>query len=396
MAIFLITGKPGAGKTYFQVKHLLDKYYKYDKDKDEYVKKFDFVLISNIPNLNLEHVSLDEAMVTKCKSMAKLEALRLGSNDQEVIDELYDEYWTDRIRYFFNYQHQQRLTDKATNIIYAISECQKLFGSDLGKQKWKTEVFQMFQEHRHLGLSFYMDTQSRKLLHSDIYALVEKETNARPRTMSVLGEFQYHEFVDGSKITSMPKGVKPDKKVFECYRGFIHEEVEKPKKALTKLLIILLCGFAFSYSIYHFGLKNTLGAKEAYATENKDVDLESKRQKIRAEILKEIEAEKEDKMHWVKVNSVRYKFKTEIVDPRKNVVSLNDSRNIDRDITFIGNSVYLALTQSEINNINQKNLAEETGNYLEIVPYSSAKPYKIKKIFRFPNKSFSSKRYPDQ
>lgn len=391
MAIFLITGKPGAGKTYFQVKHLLDDYYKYDSNKDEYVKKFNFVLISNIPNLSLDHVSLDEAMVTKCRAMAKLEALKLGSDDEDVINELYDGFWAERVRHFFNYNHQKRLSEKADNIIYAISESQKIFGSSLGKQKWKDEVFNMFQEHRHLGLSFYMDTQSRKLIHSDLYALVEKETNARPRTMSILGEFKYHEFVDGQKITSMPKAVKPDKKVFECYRGFIKEEVEKPKKAMTKLLVILIGGFLFSYSIYTFGLKKNLGASTAYASETPAFNIEKEREKIKKELIIEMNNKEAKKMYWVKVNSVRYKFKTEIVDPRKKVVSLDDARNLDRDITMINNSVYLALNKTEIDNINERNLAIETGDFLEVLPFSSAKPYN--QLSRFSYQEFLTKNY---
>ena len=82
MAIRIIDGNPGCGKTYYLVKFLRDNYY--DKTSNGYVAKTGYTVISNIDDLKLPHLNLNELVE---KYIGKGE----GSADK-----------------FFEYTHQQR------------------------------------------------------------------------------------------------------------------------------------------------------------------------------------------------------------------------------------------------------------------------------------------------
>lgn len=62
MAIRLITGKPGSGKTFLAVKHLRDNYYYYSKKLKKYCRKKDYTIISNIDSLKLKHLNLNDVL----------------------------------------------------------------------------------------------------------------------------------------------------------------------------------------------------------------------------------------------------------------------------------------------------------------------------------------------
>jgi len=265
--IKLITGKPGAGKTFFMVKSLVDTFYDWSEEERSFVfkkdkdgKPIEILLISNIPDLTLDHVILDEALDKRVQQVAKHNLFTGGAdyNDSDLLEAEIQKLQTRRVSLFFNFGFQDELYKKKGKIpiVYAISECQKIFGKAHLGQKKKEEnpqdVFNFWEEHRHLGVTAFFDTQNRKKLHDEILTLVEAEIDARPRSVGVGGKFKYHDYVDGVKQTTVPHMVSPDQKIFDVYRSQMANEIIKPKSIFKKLLIMIFCLVLFLFVFTYY------------------------------------------------------------------------------------------------------------------------------------------------
>ncbi|MBX0311484.1 MAG: zonular occludens toxin domain-containing protein [Sulfurihydrogenibium sp.] len=133
----IIYGVPGSGKSYYavyQIKKMLDE-------------KKNIVLISNIENLKLTHLNLDELI-----------------------------YQYGGIEKFFNVECEFWKTDVEKKKVLFIDEAQRYFN----KKFFSSSVFFFFQYHRHLNTDIYLITQSYKTLPTELVVLAEIVIQAVP------------------------------------------------------------------------------------------------------------------------------------------------------------------------------------------------------------------------
>ena len=207
MAIRLITGVPGSGKSYYAVHHLVTNYCNYNKDLQEYTLKADHCIITNIDSLTLPHINLDEAVKKSGKT----------------------------IHEFFMVPYQEKISQKYKKIIYLLDEAQRFFPyrNRIGSETWF-----YFEYHRHLGHDVYIITQDKKLVAQNITLLAENELRACKRTFSILGEFRYLLKSDNEIIDRIT--LRSQKKIFQIYKSFDAETSEKIINPFKKYIIILL------------------------------------------------------------------------------------------------------------------------------------------------------------
>ena len=273
MVMKLNTGVPGSGKTYLMIKSFVDLFCIWDENTQRFILKEehkDKILVSNIEGLTLPHLDIETMMSERCLQLANTTFINnVGKHKIEkmpdVIDEYYYDFMKDKVRWFFSYDYQKQLMDKHGPVIYLIEESQRYFDSkELGREKWVRDVLYFFEKHRHFGHSIFCDTQHSSKLHKGIVALFETETRAKPRTLSLMGEFKYNEYADGAKTNQIPIVVKPDKRIYQTYKSMAHKEDVKTKKPALKILIfvcfmVVLGGFVLNYA------KSNLGPKSAHA-----------------------------------------------------------------------------------------------------------------------------------
>ncbi len=159
--ISIVYGVPGSGKTYYSVYRLS----KILKNNDN------FVLISNIENLKIDHLKLDDLI-----------------NNYGGLDN------------FFNVDCEFWKQDLEKKKLLFIDEAQRYFN----KRFFSSTVFFFFQYHRHLNIDIYLITQSYKTLPTELVVLCELLVQAVPPSFRIFGNsFRYlvkdletHETVD--------------------------------------------------------------------------------------------------------------------------------------------------------------------------------------------------------
>lgn len=245
--IQIYTGVPGSGKSYkmvYDLKRLVDR-------------EPDVTVISNINGLKIPHLDFDELV----KFSGDIEQFFCMKNQKKVdVDEPVKS--AGDIEQFFRMETQQKLNDEYCRILYVLDECQTYFPKGK-KLPW---VENYFQRHRHLGHYVYLATQSVTLINTGLKPLIEFEFNAARRTMSFAGEFSYRVKSPQSREIIETIRLRPRKDVFELYKSFEAEEIQKPKpKLLKKILIpVLICLPAF-YWFYQKNIGSRSGSSVAEA-----------------------------------------------------------------------------------------------------------------------------------
>jgi hypothetical protein len=226
MAIRIIEGVPGSGKTYFAVHHLLTKYFDYDKTLDEYKKKPEFsslVIVTNIDNFPFA-TSLD-SLIEKA-----------GSTEN-----------------FFTYAYQENLSN-GVPYVYLIDEVQSLFPYTYRD----TRVFLFFQKHRHLGMDIYLITQDADHLAKGLRSLAEFHIVAGRRSLSVFGELRYR-FVDPqTKECWNTKVLKKDGRIFSFYKSFSSLETESSPSIPRRFALLFGAGLLVILLVGYFGFYKRL------------------------------------------------------------------------------------------------------------------------------------------
>lgn len=223
MAIRIIEGVPGSGKSYYAVKHLADQYFEKQEDgRYELVKPV--TIITNIDSFQPDH--LDLKILVKNAGGVK-----------DFFAELYQKHLTDCI---------------GGQIVYIIDEAQKYFrkgARDLD------DVYSYFEYHRHFGHDVYLITQNARKLPPDIACLSEYLIVAAPRTRSVIGEFKYKWLSDGELLKR--EGFRPDPGIFSLYKSMDQKESEKIKNPVMRTagMTILAVLFVIGGGIYYFKVK---------------------------------------------------------------------------------------------------------------------------------------------
>lgn len=217
----IVTGKPGSGKTYYLIREILGKYYKYDEEFHEWRLKdgVKVTIFTNIKGLKLPHIKLD-SYLRQCEIT---------------------------LREFFTLEFYEQVSEKYGQTIVILDEAQSFFNRDFketneAKSDIRKNCHYFFEYHRHLGVDLYLAAQLFTRLCPTIAALAEYQINARPKTRAVLNELVY-DMMDYPDILST-KRIRPDKKIFPLYKTVDVTEENKGSeiRPVRKILILSAIG----------------------------------------------------------------------------------------------------------------------------------------------------------
>lgn len=206
MAIRIIQGVPGSGKTYYAVKHLANNYFEKQLDgRYELIKPC--TIITNINAFVPDHIQLSDVV----KSAGG-------------------------VKNFFTEEYQREFTAQQEHqLIYIIDEAQKFFRKSA---RDLNDVYTYFEIHRHLGHDIYLITQNAKKLPTDLVVLTEYIIDAAPRSRSVIGEFKYKWLSDGEILKR--EAFKPDDGIFALYKSMDAKESEKIKNPVMRTVYLVM------------------------------------------------------------------------------------------------------------------------------------------------------------
>lgn len=309
MALYLITGIPGSGKTYYAVNMILTEYFVFSdgtyRMKAEYG---DLQIITNIEDLKLPHISLKDAIAKSGLSFQK----------------------------FFTEAYQEKISQKYPKIIYLIDECQQYFHPKF----YDPDTFFYFDRHRHLGHDIFLITLDRARITKQIYLLVESEIRAVKRSLSFMGELKYN-IMQGYEVVGR-KVLKPTKKIFDLYKSQSNFETKKVKNPLMKWIFLLIIGFPVAVYLFYSTL---FGGKKAQA-HNSTSAPKSHVSPLRSPAGRNHNIHLADNK-WVKVDGVihldgQIQF---VVDPRSG--DLVPVALLDRPIRFLRRDCWISLTPDD-------------------------------------------------
>ena len=209
MALVIIDGVPGSGKTLYAVHHLISNHY--CKIGGIYEKKHDFVLITNIDDFQLPHVSLSD------------ELERYGGD----------------VKQYFSIDFQRELFELRGPSIYVIDEAQFIFD----RKFYDKNVFNWFQYHRHFGQTIYLISQNAKNLPTEIQYCTEYIIRALPRSRSLFSKVFHYSYISGRDVVGGDK-VIASKSLFSLYQSQYADSAEKIKRPFLKVAAVnLIFGF---------------------------------------------------------------------------------------------------------------------------------------------------------
>jgi hypothetical protein len=231
MAIRVIDGVPGSGKSYYAVHHLADEYFQ--KDHAGFYSQKDFanekdgteqrlVISTNLEGLKLPHVDLEEE-------------IRAAGG----------------VRQFFSHEYQLSLEKSDEKRIYIVDEAQRYFRTRVSGD-WSDTWF-YFEKHRHFGHDVYLLTQNPKKIHSEIISLLEYRIHAKPRVRSLGGELGYQMICDGDIMKRFT--LRPKQEVFDLYKSRRKGESEKIKNPIMKTVGLSLVGVALLMGLCYWRLQ---------------------------------------------------------------------------------------------------------------------------------------------
>jgi ssDNA-binding Zn-finger/Zn-ribbon topoisomerase 1 len=270
--IGLWTGVPRCGKTYSLVYRITQKYCV--KFGDTYRLKDEYVLITDIDGLQIEHLSLidfireDQELThtltyvcPKCKSnlilkdgpygkffscsgyptckfsvsQEKAESLQKNINSSDPSRDL-------NIKKLFSDSGFKSLRDKypEKKIVIIIDECQRYFHSKL----YDREIFYAFEYHGHYGIDIYLIAHNITKIPREIANCLEFETRLIPRRYALPGYFWYNE-KQGFDVVGRGK-VPKRQEIFDLYTSEHFSQGDKVHKSFTKYYIGLITLIIFA------------------------------------------------------------------------------------------------------------------------------------------------------
>ena len=259
MALRIIGGVPGGGKTFYAVRHIAKNYFKKNDNTGVYELARECLIITNIDDFQPDHVDLKKE-IDAAGSAARSRIENSGLSDREIKSALND---LDPVSEFFSFEYQEKYKEGKPNIVYVIDEAQRYFRRGSERSLKDNKVFDYFEYHRHWGQEIYLITQNEKKLPPDIVYLVEYIISAVPRSRTIGYGFKYN-WVSGSDIIRTETCL-PDKGVFALYKSMDSAESEKVKNPmLPKIGMTLLASGLILYGGYrYFGAKYRAGLPQA-------------------------------------------------------------------------------------------------------------------------------------
>lgn len=221
--IITVEGKIGSGKTYWAVNFLIEKFFVWKDELFTYVPKGNLRVISNIKELAIPHIDLDEEI-----------QLRGGIERVFTVD-------------------YPGIKDANTSTIFVIDEAQS--PEYFHRKYYNPAVFLFFQKSRHLGIDVVLITQDRFTLCKEIQVLSEYNVIAVPRSVRTKNVFMY-KYMHGNEV-GRRKSIIFNKRIAALYRSFEKLENEKVRYLWKKYaigvvvaFIVVMVGFKLAMSSF--------------------------------------------------------------------------------------------------------------------------------------------------
>ncbi len=234
MAIVFITGTPGAGKSYYAVKRIVED-----------LKKDTNLVVSNIDGLDRAKLSfylgkevnnlwtLDEFLAT---ALSFCNLHYDGNYRNAFLTVLNVDYWKRFIlpKLFGELGYRK--------VLFYLDEFQSIIDED-------TELTQLqkffFDYHRHLGLDFYIITQSIQRMNKAIRNLVEIELRLiNLRIFGISNMVVLKTIIGGVPVKKTI--IKYDPKIFALYRSALVEHMKGVKGKPPVMLFVAIAGALFA------------------------------------------------------------------------------------------------------------------------------------------------------
>ena len=223
MSIFLLTGVPGSGKSYYAVTELKKR-----------LK--DFVIISNIDGLRFD-------VLSELGTIYNLDDFLQDRSAQKFFSNSFQEKFTKQIQdkhgkpvcYFIDEFH-----------VAVISSCVRL----------PPDLLHFFAYHRHYGMDVFIITQNVSLIHRQLCDLAAYEIRSKKGV--VVDFFLYQLRLQGEtfKTLRLPK----DKLIFALYQSFQRASGKtNNSKLLYVAIVFIVC--TLGSSIYLIGCRGVMGQK---------------------------------------------------------------------------------------------------------------------------------------
>lgn len=219
MPFKVVTGNPGAGKSYYVMREVICKRFIWDTEFHEWKRKTDdpFTIFTNMEGLRLPHVNLPKYF---------------KENNIEF-------------RQFFTTKYIRELTEKIGPIVIVLDEAQKYFpktfkdSKDIERnQDAENSCFYFFEFHRHLQVELYLLGQRWTRMHPDIVGVCDYQIDAVNRVFKLGNEFRYN-FMNGFERIGGTI-LRSDPKVFALYQSFEAESEIKGKTVNPVRRFVLL------------------------------------------------------------------------------------------------------------------------------------------------------------
>jgi zona occludens toxin (predicted ATPase) len=209
MAIKVVTGIPGSGKSYYAISHLLKYHYVFDDEFHQYnVKDDNTIIVSNMAGLKLPHFTF-QAAAKDVGATSIHDFLRIpnipNATEQECVEQ--SKVWHFKQKY-------------NAKLVFIFDEIQRQFPVNYKDQ----DVVFFFDYHRHLGCDIYILSQNWKKVAPGITALCETEYRALPKSKQFGKELNYHVYSGFDKVGSFK--LLPNSKVFSLYKSSEVEELK--------------------------------------------------------------------------------------------------------------------------------------------------------------------------
>lgn len=225
MALYVVDGPPGAGKSYWLLHFLATNLCVQLKDGRFILDPFKKIrLITNIDGLVLPHEKFSQVLVEN------------GG-----------------FANFFTKEYQKKFAGDA-RVLYFLDEAQEWFRSRSCKLTHENLLF--FEWIRHEGVDVFLATQDEGKIDSQVRCLAEKIISAQPRSKNLATELAYKEKTFAGDDLGCYRLVF-DKKIAALYKSSDKPEAVKIKNFLARkffaalAVTLLMLGF-FGYRLYNW------------------------------------------------------------------------------------------------------------------------------------------------